>query len=97
VGKAAPQRQRGLQSVVLAPRGHLDVNHGHVRAVRERPAQEIIGIAGLGHDVEPGLGEQPRDAFAQKHVVLPDHHPERLVHGPTVLQRGPSVSDEHPS
>ena len=30
---------------------HLHIDHGHIRAVRERPAQEILGVTDLGDDI----------------------------------------------
>ena len=42
--------------------------------MRERLAQEVVGVARLRDDLEARLGEQPRDALAQQHVVLADHH-----------------------
>jgi hypothetical protein len=42
--------------------------------VRKALAQEIVGVAGLSDDLEPGLGEQARDPLAQQHVILADHH-----------------------
>jgi hypothetical protein len=45
--------------------------------MRETLAQQIVGVAGLGDDLEPGLGEQPRDALAQQHVVLADRQAKR--------------------
>ena len=44
--------------------------------MRERLAQEIVGVAGLRDDVAARLREQPRDALAHQHVVLPDHDPQ---------------------
>ena len=40
--------------------------------MRERLAQEVVGVTGLGRDVEPRLGEQTRDPLAHQNVILPD-------------------------
>ena len=85
-GQLVAQLHRRAQAVVLVARRHLHVDHGDVGPVRERPAQEVVGVAGLGDDVEAGLGEQPRDALAQQDVVLADHDAQGGRHGPTVLQ-----------
>ena len=55
--------------------------------MRERLAEEVVGVAGLRHDVETRLGEQPRDALAQQHVVLADHDPQRFRHTSRLSRR----------
>ena len=84
-GRLTAQRHRGAQTVVLAPGRHLYVDHGDVRPVRERLAQEVVGVAGLGDDVEARLAEQPREAFPQKDVVLSDHDSQRSRHRSATL------------
>jgi hypothetical protein len=46
--------------------------------VPERPAQEVVGVADLGDDLEAGLGQQPDEPLAHEHVVLADHDAQRL-------------------
>jgi hypothetical protein len=43
----------------------VHVGDRDVRLVGERVAQQILGIAGQRHDLEPRLGEDPRDPLAQ--------------------------------
>ena len=35
-------------------------------------APQLVGVAGLADDLEPGLGEQPREPLAVQRVVLAD-------------------------
>ena len=79
-GSWLAQLHRRAQAVVLVARRHLDVDHGDVGPVRQRPAQEVLGVAGLRHHVEAGLVEQPHDALAQEDVVLADHDAQGLRH-----------------
>ncbi len=67
----------GAQAVVGAAGRHLHVDHDDVGSVRERLAQEVLGVAGGRDDVEALGGEQPLDPRAQQHVVLADHHSQR--------------------
>jgi hypothetical protein len=58
--------------------GHVHIGDHDRRTVRETLAQQILGITGLSDDLEPGLGQQQRDPLAQQHVVLSNHHSQRL-------------------
>ena len=40
-------------------------------------AQEVVGVAGLRHDVEAGVVEQPRDALAEQHGVVGEDDADR--------------------
>jgi hypothetical protein len=40
--------------------------------VREALPQKIVGVPGLGHDVNPRVRQQPRYALPQQDVVLSD-------------------------
>jgi hypothetical protein len=42
--------------------------------VGEALAQEIRCVTGLSDDLEPRLGEQPRDPLTQQDIVFADHH-----------------------
>ena len=55
LGVLAAQLERGAQPVVPVVRWHLHVHEGDVGTVREALAQKIVGVPGLGHDVNPGL------------------------------------------
>src|SRR4051812_49970205 len=48
--------------------------------VRDRLAQEVLGVARLGGDLESRLGQQADDPFTQKDVVLTDDYTYRLCH-----------------
>ena len=66
-------------------RRHLHVGDDDVGAMRERLAQQIVGVTGLGHDVEA----RPRradagDSLAHEDVVLTDHHAHSAVTRQTV-------------
>ena len=76
LGQPASQLDGGDQAVVLAPRRHLDVDDRDVGPVRERPAQQVVRVARLRHDVKPGAGEYASDALAEQDVVLSDRHTE---------------------
>ena len=36
-------------------------------------AEEVLGVAGLRHDLEARPSEHARDSFAQEDIVLADH------------------------
>ena len=93
LGQAPTQLDGGDQAVVLAPGRHPDVDDRHVGAVRERPAQQVVGVAGLRDDVKPGAGEDARDALAHQDVVLPDRDAHRRGTGG---QSCSSLLDEPP-
>ena len=56
-------------------------------------AQQVLGVAGLAHDLDAGLLEQPHDALAQQHRVLGDDYartgspPGRSCHRPARARR----------
>jgi hypothetical protein len=62
-----------MQAVVSATGRHLNIDDCHIGPVRERLAQEPLGVARLGDDVEARLDEQPRDSLAQQDVVLTEY------------------------
>ena len=55
--------QSRAQPIVAMTWRHVDIGNHQVRAVGESLAQQVLGIAGLSHDIKPGLREQPRDAL----------------------------------
>ena len=73
-GSLPAHLERGDEPVVLAARGHPDVGDHDVGAVGEGALEQVVGVPGLGHHVEPGVREDPHDSFAQQHVVLADRH-----------------------
>ena len=84
LGALPAKLERRSEPVVLETRRHLHIDHRHIRAMGERSAQKVLGIAGLGRHLEACLGKQASDPLAQKHVVLADHHAQRLCHPSTV-------------
>ena len=58
------------QALVGVGRRHPDVHDGDVGSMLADGGEQLVGRAGLGDDLEPGLGEQPRDALAQEERVV---------------------------
>jgi hypothetical protein len=56
----------------------VHVGDRDVRLAGERLAQQTLGIAGQRHDLEPRLGEDPRDPLAQEPVILTDDDAYRI-------------------
>jgi hypothetical protein len=71
------QRDNRPEAVVGVTWWHVDIGDHDRGAVRKALAEEILGIAGLSHDLAPGIGQQPGDALPEQDVVLTDHHSER--------------------
>ena len=63
-------RLRGPEAFVGMGRWHPDVDDRDVRIVLADRGEEGLGIADLGDDVEPGLGQQPRDPLPQEERVV---------------------------
>jgi hypothetical protein len=61
--------------------------------MRERLAEELIGVSRLRDDLEITLAQQPDDALTQENIVLADHHPHGLRHSPNVLDAKPARED----
>jgi hypothetical protein len=72
-GESAPELERGTEPVIPTVRWHLNVDHRDIGPVRERPAQERLGVSCLGDDVEPGLGEDMCDSLSHQDVILTDY------------------------
>ncbi len=66
VGMALADLARSLQSLVRVGRRHADVDHRHVRLVHRDVAQEVLGGAGLRHDLEARLLEKPRHSLSEE-------------------------------
>ncbi len=84
LGVAFADLQCRPQPVVGVVRRHLDVHDRHVRRVRGDLAQQVRRVAGLGHDIEPSVPEQPHHSLTQQRLVLTDDDPD--------AQGGPSNS-----
>src|SRR5439155_7885922 len=80
-GVALADLLRGAEPLVGVRRRHPDIHDGHVRLVEADVAEEILGRPGRAGDLEPGLGQQPLDAFAQEERVVGEHyaHPASLL------------------
>jgi hypothetical protein len=48
--------------------------------VRERLPQQIVGITGLAHHLDPGVLQQPADAGSKEHIVFSDHDADLAQH-----------------
>ncbi len=76
------------ESFVGVGRRHPDVHDRDRGLVHRHVAQQVVGVVGLGEDVEARLAEQPDDSLAQQDRVLGDHHRHRVAeHRDRVPQR----------
>ena len=78
-------RLRGAQTFVGVGGRHPDVDDRDVRVLLADGGEELRGVAGLGDDLESGLGEQAGDALAQQDRVVRERDPER--HGTGISAR----------
>ena len=69
-------RLGGAQTLVGVGRRHPDVDDRDVRLVLADGGEQLRGVAGLGDDLEAGLGEQAGDALAQEDRVVGQGDPE---------------------
>ena len=53
-------------------RRHADVDDRHIGLVGAGLAQQVLGVARLGDDVEARVGQDPRRALAEQHRVVGD-------------------------
>ena len=67
----------GAQALVRLRRRHPDVDHRHVGLVHGDVTEQVVGVAGLRHDVEAGVVEQPRHALAEQHGVVGEDDADR--------------------
>src|SRR6266508_604142 len=85
--------QRRPKPFVAVSRRHPDVDDHDLRARSAHREQEILRVVASTDDVEAGLLEDVRDAFADEDAVLRD----RYAHGIRALTRVPAPSgDETP-
>ena len=75
------------QALVGVGRRHPDVHDRDVRAVHRNMAEQVVSGAGLGHDLEACVLEQPRDPFAQEDGVVGEDDAERRRAGPGAERR----------
>ena len=52
---------------------HPDVGEDHIGQPRVDETQEPGGVARLSDHIEPGVGEQPRESFAQQSLVFGEY------------------------
>ena len=79
--------------------GHLDVDHGEIRAPGLDEAQQDIGVAGHADHLEAALGEQPRQTVPQQRFVVGDHDAHgssvRSWIAPSAPERADAILDLH--
>ena len=80
--------QRRAQAVVGVVGRHPHVDDRDVGLVGANLAQQVLGVTGLGDDLEAGVAEQPRRALAEQDRVVGDHDP----HGSSTISRVPAPS-----
>jgi signal transduction histidine kinase len=93
---AAAQLHRRDQAVVVTVRRHLDVHDDDVRAVGQCLGQQVVGVPGLGHHLETGLGQQAHDPLAHEYVVLADDHAQRAFRVNHRASGGTAVRSSRP-
>ena len=84
-GCVAPDLLRGDQSFVGVGGRHADVDDGDVGGVGGDVLEELVGVAGLGDDVDPAVGEEAGEALADDDGVVGEDHP----HGIAAVTRVP--------
>jgi hypothetical protein len=55
--------------------GHADVHHHQLGRLGGDQGQQLGGIPGLAHDLEPGALEQAGQPLAQQDIILGQDHP----------------------
>ena len=80
------------QALVGVGRRHPDVDDRDVRVLLADRGEELRGVAGLGDDLETGLGEQAGDALPQEDRVVSERDPERHGTGISARIAGPDSS-----
>ena len=74
VGVLAADLLRGDEPVVGVAGRHADVEDRHVRPRQRDAAQRLGRRARLADDFDVGLGQQPREPFAQQRLVVGEHY-----------------------
>ena len=64
-----------VQALGGVGRGHADVHHHQLGRLVGDQGQQLAGVAGLAHDLEPRALEQAGQPLAQQDVVLGQDHP----------------------
>ena len=85
-------RLRGPQALVGVRGRHADVDDRDVGVLLADRGEELRGIAGLGNDLESGLGEQAGHAFPHEDRIVRDRDPERHGTGINARIAGPDSS-----
>src|SRR5215212_11629796 len=77
--------------------GHADVDDHDVRLVRAGLAQQVLAVAGLADDLDPGFGQEAAQALAQQDRVVGDHGAHGISARTTVPAPGAPVTCRRPS
>ena len=65
-----PDLPFGLDALGAEAGRHADVDDGDVGLVARDGVQEVAGVAGLGHHLQPGVAQHGDDALADEHAVV---------------------------
>ena len=79
LGQLGADLARRPQALVGVGRRHPHVDDGDVGLVGADLAQQLLGVAGLADDLEPGLLEQAHHALAQQGRVVGDDYPHGIL------------------
>jgi len=77
LGKLVADRSRCLETLRQVSGRHPDVYDGKIGSQPANQPQKLRGVACLTDDLEPGPLEKARQPFAEKHVVVGQHHSDR--------------------
>jgi len=77
-----------LQALGRELRRHPDIHHGQVRPFPADEFHEFRGVAGLADDLQPGAVQQARQAFAEKDVIVGQHHSRAARAHTTIMGPG---------
>ena len=78
-GKPARISPRSHEPFVGVRRGHPDVDDRDRRLVHGDVTEQVVGVVGLGDDVEARFAEQPHDSLPEEDRVLRDHDRHRVA------------------
>ena len=81
----APNRVGCEEAFVGVGRRHTDVDHGKVGLQVSDEREQLVGVAGLGDDVDAALDENAPQSLADEHRVVGQHY----AHGISPRSRVP--------
>ena len=73
-----PYRLGRDEALVGVCRGHLDIHDGHVRSRLADLAQQGLGVARLGDDVDARVPQHPDDPLPGEHDVFGNDYPHGI-------------------